>query len=148
MKPIRTYILIADGARARLLLSEGPGKPLIEVPDSELSQDIKPDREMSAERPGRVHESATEVRHSIERDDLHRREKERFAQSLAADLDRRLANGEYDRLVIAAAPETLGVIRSALSEKVKALIFAEVAKDLTKLPNPQIRHHLGDELPI
>ncbi len=56
MKPIRTYILIADGARARLLLSEGRGKPLAEVPDSEQCQDIRPDRELSAERPGRVHE--------------------------------------------------------------------------------------------
>ena len=148
MKPIRTYVLIADGARARLLLSEGRGKPLAEVPDSEHSQDIKPDHELSAERPGRVHESATVVRHAIERDDLHRREKERFAQSLAGDLDRRLANNEFDRLVIAAAPETLGVIRAALSEKVKAVLLGEVAKDLTKLPNPQVRPHLGDELPL
>jgi protein required for attachment to host cells len=148
MKPVRTYILIADGARARLLLSEGRAKPLAEVPDSEQSQDIRPDHELSAERPGRVHESAAVARHAIERDDLHRREKERFAQALAASLDRRLANNEYDRLVIAAAPETLGVIRSALSEKVKAVILGEVAKDLTKLPNPQIRAHLGDELPV
>ncbi len=148
MKPIRTYILIADGARAHLLLSEGRAKPLAEVPGSEHSQDIRPDHEISAERPGRVHESANVARHAIERDDLHRREKERFAQSLAADLDRRLANNEYDRLVIAAAPETLGVIRSALSEKVRAVILGEVAKDLTKLPNPQVKTHLGETLPI
>ncbi len=92
--------------------------------------------------------SATVVRHAIEREDLHRREKERFAQSLAASLERRLANNEYDRLVIAAAPETLGDIRLALSEKVKAVILGEVAKDLTKLPNTQIRPHLGDDMPI
>src|SRR3974377_280047 len=110
MKAIRTYILIADGARAHLLLSEGRGKPLAEVPGSEHQQDLRPDHELSAERPGRVHESANIARHAIERDDLHRREKERFAQSLADDLDRRLNNGEYERLVIAAAPETLGVI--------------------------------------
>jgi len=148
MKPIRTYVLIADGARARLLLSEGRGTPLAEVPGSEHSQDIKPDHEISAERPGRVHESANIARHAIERDDLHRREKERFAQSLAADLDRRLTNREYDRLVVAAAPETLGVIRSALSEKVRAVLLGEVPKDLTKLPNPQLKAHLGDDLPI
>ena len=70
---------------------------LTEVPNSEQAQDIRPDHELSAERPGRVHELATVARHAIERDDLHRREKERFAQSLAADLDRRLANSEYDR---------------------------------------------------
>ena len=148
MKTIRTYILVADGARARLLLSEGRGKPLAEVPDSDIRIDLKPDHELSAERPGRVHESANVSRHAIERDDLHRREKERFAQSLAEGLDRRLANREYDRLVIAAAPETLGVIRAALSDKVRAVILAEVAKDLTKIPNPQIRPHLGEDLPV
>jgi|SRR5271157_3514533 len=148
MKLIRTYILVADGARAHLLLSEGRGKPLTEVPGADIRQDLKPDHELSAERPGRVHESANVSRHAIERDDLHRREKERFAQSLAEGLDKRLANREYDRLVIAAAPETLGVIRSALSDKVKAVILAEVAKDLTKIPNTQIKLHLGEDLPI
>lgn len=148
MKQIRTYILVADGARARLLLSEGRGKPLTEVPGSDIRIDLKPDQELSSERPGRVHELANVSRHAIERDDLHRREKERFAQSLAEGLDKRLANREYDRLVIAAAPETLGVIRSALSEKVRAVVLAEVAKDLTKIPNPQIRVHLGEDLPI
>lgn len=148
MKTIRTYILVADGARARLLLSEGRGKPLSEVPDSDMRHELKPDHELNSDRQGRVHESANVSRHAIERDDLHRREKERFAQSLAEALDKRLANREYDRLVIAAAPETLGVIRSALSEKVKAIILGEVAKDLTKVPNPQVKLHLGDNLPI
>ena len=148
MKPIRTYILIADGARARLLLAEGRGKPLTEVPGSDIRTELKPDHELSPDRPGRVHESANVSRHAIEREDLHRKEKERFAQSLADGLDQRLANREYDRLVIAAAPETLGVIRSALSDRVRAVILAEVAKDLTKIPNPQIRVHLGEDLPI
>jgi protein required for attachment to host cells len=148
MKPIRTYILVADGGRAHLLLSEGRGKPLAEVPGSDVRQDLKPDHELSAERPGRVYESANVSRHAIERDDLHRREKERFAQSLAEGLDKRFANKEYDRLVIAAAPETLGVIRASLSEKVRAVVLAEVAKDLTKIPNPELRHHFGEELPI
>ena len=148
MKPIRTYILIADGARAHLLLSEGRGKPLTEVPDSDIRADLKADQELSSDRPGRVHESANVSRHAIEREDLHRKEKTRFAQSLAESLEKRLANREFERLVIAAAPETLGVIRAALSDKVRAVILAEVAKDLTKIPNPQIRAHLGKDLPI
>ncbi len=148
MKPIRTYILVADGARARLLLSEGRGKPLSEVPGSDIRIDLKSDQELSADRPGRVHESANVTRHAIERDDLHRKEKERFAQSLADGLDKRLANREYDRLVIAAAPETLGVIRAALSDKVRGVILAEVAKDLSMIPNPQIRPYLGEDLAV
>ncbi|MBI4725490.1 MAG: host attachment protein [Rhodomicrobium sp.] len=148
MKPVRTYILVAGGAHAHLLLSEGRGKPLTSMQRFEQQQDIKPDHEFNAERPGRVHESADVARHAIEREDPRRREKERFAQSLAADLDRRLGNNEFDRLIIAAAPETLGVIRSALSEKVRAVILSEVAKDLTKLTNLQIKLYLGNDLPI
>ncbi len=148
MKPIRTYILVADGARAHLLVSEGRGKPLTEVAGSDIRHDSKLDHELNSDRPGRVHESANVSRHAIERDDLHQREKKRFAQSLADGLDKRLANGEFDRLVIAAAPETLGVIRSALSDKVRAAVLREVAKDLTKIPNPQVRLHLGDDLPL
>jgi protein required for attachment to host cells len=148
MKAIRTYILVADGARAHLLLSEGRGKPLVEVPGSECHQDLKPDHELSSDKPGRVHESANTMRHSIERDDRHRREKERFAQSLAESIDRRFANREFDRLVIAAPPETLGVIRSALGDKVKSVVLGEVAKDLTKTPNQQIKLHLEDSFPL
>jgi protein required for attachment to host cells len=148
MKLIRTYILIADGGRARLRLSEGPAKALAEVPGSDLAQHIAPDHELSAERPGRVHESATVARHAIEHGDPHRREKERFALMVAASLEKRFAANEFDRLVIAAAPGTLGVIRTALSEKVRAVILAEVAKDLTKLPNTYVRERLGDQLRI
>ncbi len=148
MKPIRTYILVADGGRAHLLLSEGLGKPIAEVQGSHREQDIKPDHLLSAERPGRVHESANVSRHAIERDDLHQRQKERFTRALAEDLDKRLGNGEYDRLLIAAPPDTLGVLRSAMSPRVQAVILGEIAKDLTKVPNTELRRHLDNKFPI
>jgi len=148
MKPIRTYILIADGARARLLLSEGRTSPLVEVPSSDDRQTLKPDHELASDRPGRVHESANVSRHAIERVDLHQQEKGKFAVALAAKLDKRLENREFDRLIVVAAPETLGVIRAALSEKVRSVILGEVPKDLTKVPNGDVRDYIGDEFPI
>ena len=90
MKLIRSYILVANAAGARLLLSEGRGKPLTEVPVSNIRTELKPDHELNPDRPGRVHELANVSRHAIEREDLHRREKERFARSLADGLDKRL----------------------------------------------------------
>ncbi len=148
MRPVQTYILVADGGRAHLLLSEGREKPLTEVVGSERRQELKPDHELSADRPGRVHESANVSRHAIERENLHRREKERFAQALAADLDQRLAKKEFERLLIAADPETLGVIRSNLSAKVRASVLGEVPKDLTKLTNQQVKTILSESFPI
>ena len=84
MKPIRTYILIADGARARLLFGR-PGK----APGrgagfgAVAGYQARSRAQRGAAGPGRRN-SATVARHAIERDDLHRREKERFAQALAA----------------------------------------------------------------
>jgi protein required for attachment to host cells len=148
MKHTRTYILIADGSRARLVLSEGRGKPLTEVPGAEYQTALLPDRELQSDRPGRVHESASAVRHAIERDSLHRREKERFACYLANVLEEKFANHEFDRLVIAAAPEVLGIIRAELSHKLQGVILGEIAKDFTKVPNNEVRDHLGDEFMI
>ncbi len=148
MKQPRTYILIADGSRARLLLSEGRGRPLTEVPGAEYQTTLHPDRELQSDRPGRVHESASVVRHAIERDSLHRREKERFARHLADVLEEKFANHEFDRLLIAAAPETLGFIRAELDHKLQEVMLGEIAKDLTKVPNHVVRDHLGDEFRI
>ena len=86
-------------------------------------------------------------RHAIEREDLHRKEKQKFATELAAVLEERFNNKEFERLVIAAPPEALGFIRSALSDKVKGAIRTELAKDLTKLTTPEIQAHLAKELP-
>lgn len=147
MKPIRTYILIANGARARIVLAEGLNKPLAQVPGSEMELDLKADRELSADKPGRVHESATVTRHAIERDDLHVREKENFAKLLAQKVEERFSAGEFERLIIVAPPETMGFLRANLSEKVKGVVMGEIMKDLTKVPNPEVRKHL-DELVV
>ena len=53
-----------------------------------------------------------------------------------------------DRLVIVASPVTLGDLRSALSDHVRAVVVGEVAQDLTKMPNNKIAEHLQDVLAV
>lgn len=65
-----------------------------------------------------------------------------FANHLAAILAQQLQTGAYTRLIIAAAPVTLGDLRSAISDQVKATVIAEFAHDLTKIPNHEIASHL------
>ena len=57
MKHPLTYILVADGSRARLLSSKGLGKALADVAGGAYHHDLKPDHELQSDRPGRVHES-------------------------------------------------------------------------------------------
>ncbi len=148
MKPIRTGILIADGGRARLLLATGIGKPLQQIEGADYRNPVPPDRELARDRPSRVHESMSPARYASARDNLHEREERRFALELADMLDERFGAGEFDRLALVAAPATLAVLRDALSDRLREVTIAEIAKDLTKVPNHEVRAHLEDELPL
>ncbi|MDI1229460.1 MAG: host attachment protein [bacterium] len=67
-----------------------------------------------------------------------------FVQKMAAWLDTAEREHVFDRLVLVAAPRTLGDFREALSKNVFARVAAEVDKDLMKLPETQIKDHLKD----
>jgi protein required for attachment to host cells len=145
MAAAKTWVVIADGARARLVSAEGHGKTLHVVEQREFSADHRPNRELLDERPSRVFESHGETRHGIEpKTDAHRELKRDFAQVVAAALDDSLSLKHFSRLVVVAPPITLGDLRNALSEAVKASIIAEVASDLTKIPNSEVPRHIED----
>ena len=140
----KTWILIADGARARIVDYHGPDHPPTAVDGHEYGGDHSATGEMMSDAAGRTHNSVGPGRSAIEgRTDPHRELKVEFARRLADILGLELAKGAFDRLVIVAAPVTLGDLRPMLSEQVRATIVGEVAADLTKIPNNQVISHLG-----
>ena len=149
MKKTVTWVLIADGAQARVLENTGPGKGLNQVDGRDLAQDAIQARDIMADRPGRSHSSNGSARSGMEpkTDPVAYRETQ-FVKSLADMLDRQQQNGAYDRLIIAAAPIALGDIRKAMSAGVKKTVVAELDKDLTNLPTQQLNKHLDGILSI
>jgi protein required for attachment to host cells len=149
MKPIRTWILIADGARARVVENLGPGKGVSEVPGMEFSQPAERNRDIMSDRPGRTFESANNSRHGMEPpSDPKRMAEADFVAGLASMLDEKLKAGAFDRLVLVAAPQALGDIRKALSGPLASAVHGELAKDLTKVPNNEIAKHLGEVMAV
>lgn len=147
MKPTTTWILIADGAHARLFANRGPGKG-IEALEA-INGDHRPDSELVRDGLGRSFESVGDTRHAITpRTDPHRELKRSFAAQLAEILDQRLAEKAFDRLVIVAPPKALGDLRAALSAHVKPLVYAELDKDLVKTPTAELPSHLGAVMAI
>ena len=143
MKPTRTWILIADGARARILSNDGPGHGLKALEGFEFSGDHSATHDLVDDREGRSFSSHGHGRSAYEPlTDPHRELKTKFAHQLADVLANGLATDAYDRLVIVASPVTLGDLRAAMSGHVQAKIVGEVAQDLTKLPNDNIAGHL------
>jgi protein required for attachment to host cells len=149
MKPTRTWILIADGARARILENDGPGRGLHSVPGAVFHGDHASTHAIVSDRAGRTHQSKGQERSAIEaHSDPHRELKKKFAHQLADALAQGLQQKSYDRLVIVAAPSALGDLRAALSENVRAKVTGEVAKDLTKTPDADVAGHPKDVVAI
>ena len=145
----KTWILIADGARARIMAYHGPGQHLTEVAGHTYDADHSATHDLVTDSAGRTHSSVGPGRSAIEaHTDPHRDLKTHFAHRLNDILQRELAAGAFDKLIVVATPVTLGDLRQHYSDQVRKVIAGEVSKDLTKTPNAEIASHLGDVLNI
>lgn len=147
MKPVRTWVLVADGSRARVLEGRGPGKGLHQIPHTDESWLLPRSCEIFTDRAGRTHESHGTARHALESpSDPHRELKRAFAGHLAAELAERHGAGLFDRLVLVATPQFLGDLRAALTPKLATLVIGDLAQDLTHIATDKIARHLADIL--
>jgi protein required for attachment to host cells len=143
MKPTRTWVLIADGARARVLENDGPGHGLHAVDGLDFRGDHSATHDLVTDQQGRSFSSHGPGRSAIApHSDPHRDLKKTFAHHLADVLMQGHEQKSYDRLVIVATPVTLGDLRAAISDHVRDKIVGEVAQDLTKSPNGEIAEHI------
>ncbi len=148
MRSERTWIVIADGAHARVLEHLAGATKLAPVKGLTFDVDLPPTHEIVSDRPGRTFESKGNARHAkTGRSDPHRELKRGLAKELAGALKSNLATKRYEHLVLVAPPTTLGDLREALTKGVRARVAAELAQDLVKTPQSQLLRHLRDVLP-
>ena len=140
-----TWVLVADGTRARLFVQDDEGlKPALE--EEFIGMNL-PSRDIASDKQGRSFDSAGQGRHAMERPtDPHRHEKQVFASDIADLLDSARRNNAFDELVVVAPPRALGEVRAALGPEAGRRVVAEVAKDLTRLPKWRIVPHLRPAL--
>lgn len=144
-KSTTTWIVVADGAKARILERAGARGPLSLVSGQVFAEAEarRPTRETGSDRPGRVYESADSARHAMApRVDWRRFAKEQFARGIAGILEEAALDKKYEALVLVAPPRVLGDLRSALGRHTAALVTREIARDLTNLPDHDLPAHL------
>jgi protein required for attachment to host cells len=145
MAKLRTWVVVADGAHAAVYASAGPGKGLDEPAVREFIGDSHPTREINADRPGRSFDSVGDARHAMEpHTDAHRHAQQVLAHDIAGFLDAAAQRGDYDRLVIAAQPRTLGDLRAEMSTKVQAKLAGDLAKDLMHVAPRDLPPYFAD----
>jgi protein required for attachment to host cells len=149
VKLIRTWILITDGARARVVLNTGPGHGIEAVDGFDFRSPNLASRAIEADRPGRTFDSQGPGRHHKEPSrTAHDRQEQEFVTQLAGFIDDQLKKDSFDRLILVAAPRALGDLRAAISDSVRNTVIAEVDKDLTHIPNDRLAKFLEDVLAV
>lgn len=148
-----TWVVLADGARARVVANKGPGVDLQPVYEEEEAKAMLPAREIEADRPGRTFDSggrgdaAAQGRHAYEPPtDPRRKEQAQFIGTVAEVLENAAHEGSFERLVLIAPPKALGDLRASLSKNVMRMVSAEIPKDLVNVPIHDLPERLQDVL--
>ena len=140
-----TWVLVADGARARILANAGPKTGLVPVPGTAHAKPTPKTAELGSDKPGRSHNSIGDGgRSAVETTDWHQFEEQKFARDMASLLDVAAREGDFDALVLVAPPKTLGELRASLDPQTRAKVTGELAKDLTRHPLADLPGHLED----
>ncbi|MGD9864317.1 MAG: host attachment family protein [Pseudodonghicola sp.] len=122
-----TWIVVADSEKALLMRNlTDHADPNFEV----IAREEQPEVPENADRPGRRADVGPGQMSAMEGTDWHELARDRFAKDLADILYRYAHKGAYDRLVIAAAPQLLGLLRDELHPEVQSKVVAEIDKNL------------------
>ena len=144
-------IVVADQAEARIYDFKRRNVPMQLVLSMSNAAARLHDRDLKSDRPGRVFDRAPSVRdrrgavsrHATGGERSPRKiEAQRFAREIAKELDRGRRKREFNRLIIVAGQPFRGLLQAVLSERLKALVAATVAKDLVHQSERELRAKL------
>jgi protein required for attachment to host cells len=142
------WVLVADGRKALLLRNEGDAiHPRLAL-QTVREHRQPPDRELHADRPGRVHQSAAPARSAVEVDDRHARAECGFIAATVAMVDRFVARAPQSRLIVVAPPRALGTMRAFYTPALRKALRVEMEGDWVRLPAEDILRRLrrsGDD---
>ncbi|SAL13243.1 Protein required for attachment to host cells [Caballeronia turbans] len=111
-----TWVLAADGSRARIFETQGLKLDLRQVED--------------------LRNTAARVAETAESD------REKFARTVAEYLERSRLHQRFDRLRLAVEPRFLGLLRNHLSGETLKLVYEEVNSDVSGTDTRGIGRHL------
>jgi len=140
--PNGAKVIVIDGNKMLLMENRGEAfEPRLEVLD-EQRQDNPADREQATDRPGRAFSSVGSGRSAYQETDFHEQAEDNFAAEAAEQINRLSRDGGQGGIVVVASPRTLGRLRQHYAPDVSRCLLAEINKDLTGHPVPEIERCL------
>lgn len=137
------WILVADSSRARIFSMTDPDEMWTFVEEHDRPKARLRASELHSDRGGRTAARSSGMPAAMEpHTDPTEVEAEKFARDLSDVLEHARTQHAWKRLVIAAPPKFLGMLRNALDEDTEKLVEKSFAKELTTLSE----HDLYDRM--
>ena len=125
------WILIANQSEARFYSADRIPGNLVLIETLSHEEGAAHARDLTSDAPGRVHDRIGSARHSMEPDTGVKDEsRRRFVKEMVDKLKTAQLRGDFDRLVLLAAPGVLGAIRKNLTKELKTAVIKEIPKDV------------------
>ncbi len=125
------WILVANQSEAQIYSAKRLPGSLALVDSLTHVEGAAHARDLTSDAPGRVHDRMGSARHSMEPDTgVKEEQRRRFVKEMVARIEAAHFKGEFDQLVLLAAPAVLGVIRKTLAGDLEKAIIKEISKDV------------------
>jgi protein required for attachment to host cells len=148
MKQTRTWVVVADGAEARILLHKSGEHKLQQLPSREFHEFDPPTHELVTDRLPRAHESGSPTRHAIQpKSDPHQQNKEKFIKKLIGHIAASAQRNEFDGLVVVAPAPALAMFRNHYPNVLKTLLKREIVHDYVHQDSDYIYQQIADLIP-
>lgn len=132
---LKTWVVVGDRSRARIFSIATPKGPLNEIEDLVHPEARAHERDLTTDRLGSSgHHNALGTEHGA-RD----HQALEFAREIAGRLEQGRVSGQFQRLLIVAAPDLLGLLRKTMNANVAKTIVQEIDKNVTQQSAADIR---------
>ena len=140
---MRAWIIVADSSRSRVFSMKDIRSPLEEIKDWVHPASRLHEQELGSDRQGRTFDSTGKGRHAKESEvGIKKQEAINFAREIAHYLDGECNQNKFEKLVLIAPPEFLGILRKELGDNTRQRITREISKDLTQHAENHIRQEV------
>lgn len=136
-----TWVIVADGTRARFF-NRHTNRQLEEFEVLVSPENRLHEGDLVSDRQGSI-DTAGAGRHGMgSKNAAKEHEQEVFAKRVAARVEDARKSGQLGRLILVAAPRSLGHIRASLSGPAAELVVHTIDKDFTQLTAEKLADHL------
>jgi len=137
-----TWILVANASSASLYMNRGPKQGLQKIREYEHAASREKASDLVSDRPGHNRSAGNGHGAYNPPTDPKQNEAQQFAMKLARDLEQGRTGNEFQRLILVAPPQFMGLIKSHSSQGLKGMTSDHFEKDYTKIDARTLSGHL------